>query len=75
MLLTTFYTWFPSFIGVFIATSGEICWHTKGEGSETIAADASKPMEPCRSQYGATVPGGKYFDTFEDNDFMWTVNK
>lgn len=58
--------WFPFFTGVFITTSGEICRHTKGEGSETTAADAGKPMEPCRSQYGTTVPGSKHFDKFED---------
>ena len=55
-----------SFVGVFIATSSQICWHTKGEGSEKIATDAGEPMEPCRCQYGATVPGSEYSVTYVD---------
>jgi len=63
------------FVGVFIATSSQICWHTKGEGSEKIATDAGEPMEPCRRQYGATVPGSEYSVIYVwVYVFTWIVN-
>ena len=63
-----------SFVGVFITTSSQICWHTKGEGSEKIATDAGEPMEPCRRQYGATVPGSEYSVTYVGLCFHMNYN-